>query len=122
MFKKSYKLGTRSNTSAKDKRALAKRLPDTYAEFFAHCPNLVSNKLTGGKSKIYFAQAESSMTPVIIDIDGKVEPIPTVFLLWENPLLLPTIEVVPNASKFMINGADLMWRGVVEPEAVFANI
>lgn len=38
--------------------------------------------------------------------------------MWEVPEILPSIEVVPNASKFVMNGADLMWRGVVNPEEV----
>ena len=54
--------------------------------------------------------------PVIIDVSGKGDFIPTVFGLWQAPQLLPQLTLKhPAVSQYIVGGADLMLPGVDIP-------
>eukprot|EP01060_Flectonema_neradi_P010380 TRINITY_DN17463_c0_g1_i1.p1 TRINITY_DN17463_c0_g1~~TRINITY_DN17463_c0_g1_i1.p1 ORF type:complete len:710 (+),score=152.39 TRINITY_DN17463_c0_g1_i1:44-2173(+) len=55
--------------------------------------------------------------PMFVDNTGKLngQILPTVFALRANPEMLPTLYVIPDVSRYVLNGADLMWPGVFQP-------
>ena len=84
-------------------------------------------KVTGGhgfpeeKCEVYQWKVESRLhvyavngEPLFVDTTGKLSqtPLPTIFTLWRSPELLPAFTVIPDVSRFVLNGADLMWPGV----------
>jgi len=58
------------------------------------------------------------MIPLLIELRPKTPLVPTLYMLWNNPDLLPQIYTVPYTSHYLINGADLLWPGVVYREQV----
>ena len=54
--------------------------------------------------------------PMFVDNTGKLngDILPTVFALQVNPELLPTVYVIPDVSRYILNGADLMWPGIYD--------
>jgi len=64
---------------------------------------------SGQRGHIYFLDH----LPILMDISGKGDYVPTCYGLWQSPTLLPRITVNhPSVSKFLISGADLMIPGV----------
>ncbi|GMH37190.1 hypothetical protein BSKO_05063 [Bryopsis sp. KO-2023] len=62
-------------------------------------------------------------TPVVIDVSGKGDFVPTVFSLWRAPLWLPRIWLKHFAvSKFILGGADVMLPGVHVPSEGFQEL
>ena len=53
--------------------------------------------------------------PLVVDTNGKKNYVPTVFALWKEPRLCPTLYIASNTSAFVIKGADLMLPGVLVP-------
>lgn len=78
-----------------------------------------SAKLNGSKTVAY--SAVSDHVPLIIDLNPKsplASLLPTVYLLWRCPDLLPVVIVHSPVSSYILNGADLMLPGViVQPDA-----
>lgn len=85
--------------------------------------SLEAAKLSGSKCVAYGASADH--VPLVLDLNPKsplVSLLPTVYLLWKCPGLLPAIIVHPPVSAFVINGADLMLPGViVAPDATLPS-
>lgn len=64
-------------------------------------------------SKTLYYSDVATGEPLLIDLNGKGDLLPTVFGLWRAPNLLPRVYVPSPASKFLCRGADLMWPGTV---------
>ena len=83
---------------------------------------IVGDAALGDKPDVWLWKIEQRLhayaidgQPLFVDTTGKLSkpPLPTIFALWRAPDLLPTMHVVPDVSSYLLNGADLMWPGVV---------
>eukprot|EP00754_Rhynchopus_humris_P024857 Rhum_TRINITY_DN14918_c16_g1::Rhum_TRINITY_DN14918_c16_g1_i1::g.128064::m.128064/K15027/EIF2D; translation initiation factor 2D len=88
---------------------------------------IVGDAALGDKPDVWLWKIEQRLhayaidgQPLFVDTTGKLskQPLPTIFALWRAPELLPAMHVVPDVSSYLLNGADLMWPGVVSHDAI----
>ena len=113
MFKKKISLGKESLLSSKDKKSLQKRLQGL--EIFSKNSKLKQISVSGTRTKIYFEEVDSNWISILIE---STVLLPTIYSLWRNPSLLPVVYIWSPVSCYLLNGADLMWPGVANPEEV----
>ncbi|CAG9310914.1 unnamed protein product [Blepharisma stoltei] len=118
MFIKKFSLGNENIVSSKEKKSLVSKLSPALEFINDKKVELKVAKIAGSKGKIYFRHQNDEWVPILVDSNGKLDIFPTVFLLWDNPLLLPVIETWSGVSEAIINGADLMWPGICDGKAV----
>lgn len=108
MFPKKLKLIKEFILSSKDKKKLqSKQKPNA----LSIQTKIKQVSIAGTKIKLYIEELENRV-PVFIESDFFF---PSIFLLWKIPDYLPVVYTWPPVSKFIINGADLMWPGVFNP-------
>lgn len=115
MFAKKFKFGKEFLLSSKDKKNFQAKLK----------ANIVSKQfqykqisISGTKIKIYSEESESWI-PIFIESEFFF---PTIFFLWKVPDYLPTVYIWSPVSKFIVNGADLMWPGVANIDQIKGNL
>lgn len=113
MFKKKLNLGKESLLSSKDKKTLQARLQGL--EVFSKGSKLKKVTISGTKVKVYFEEIENVWVSILVEANLLF---PSIFTLWSKPELLPIVYVWPPVSCFLMNGADLMWPGVVNQDEV----
>ena len=72
-----------------------------------------------GRCLAYCLKEEEKRAPVplFLDLSGRRDLCPTVFALWRCPRLLPAVLVPSAVSGYLLNGADLMFPGVLSGRA-----
>ena len=122
MFRKRVTLGSHSLLSSKDRKTLQASLQALFptfdwALFFPTVPLIHLSKVSGSKAKLYSLQEEGGegLVPAFVDRTGKGEVFPTLFVLWRVPESVRAVEIGSQVSPFLMNGADLMWPGVISP-------
>ncbi|KAF5832132.1 hypothetical protein DUNSADRAFT_12114 [Dunaliella salina] len=51
-------------------------------------------------------------TPILVDVSGKMDLMPTIFTLWKVPQMVPLVHVKhPAVTTYLVGGADLMLPG-----------
>lgn len=122
MFKKPFAVGTVHKVSGADRkklrRALEARLGLTETQAEAILPSksgdLESIKLAAPSRVVIYMLDKA---PLIVDVSGKMDLVPTVFAIWQAPDALPKVHVKhPLVTQFLMGGADLMLPGVDIPQ------
>ena len=116
MFKKRLSLGKESLLSSKDRKKLQSKVK---GEYISKNSKYKQNSISGTRIKIISEEDQESWVPLFIDSDNFF---PSVFFLWKNQEYLPIVFIWPPVSKFIINGADLMWPGVANQEQITQNL
>lgn len=118
LFKHSFKVAASNPLKGSDQKRLLATIHDLYpevdaAELDALMPaargKLTAHKLHASHTVIYSSGIDNQ--PLFLDVQGHL--LPTVYALWRAPSLIPTrILVHPLVSKYILQGADVMFPGV----------
>lgn len=118
MFKKPYKVSTETILSSKDRKR-------TLQNFASQFDSTASQQLAEWASEVHVQKIEKSkvlvyksgQNPIFVDLDSAHSFYPTVYALNRFPALAKhVLWVWSETAKFIANGANLMWKGVLNIE------
>lgn len=117
MFKKPFKVQSKTPLSRKDKQKLQKLILETFPILANHediLPLLLPKSSTKTNSnEIYLTKISGTNTliysqdkePLFFDVDGKKKIWPTIFALWKAPFLLEPVPIKEPVFEFLQKGA-----------------
>ncbi|KAH9605225.1 hypothetical protein KSS87_012850 [Heliosperma pusillum] len=121
MFKKAVEAKALQRLSGADKKKLRRNVKDKFrlasdADIDSLLPPKAEISVAKFPNRILVYGVEGGF-PVFFDTDGRGSEIyPTVYALWSAPDLLPAFTLKGGeVSRFVINGADLMFPGISIP-------
>ena len=119
MFKKPYKLSTQSILSTKDRKNLISQLQKQFDLKPASSVSILTEwkvkKIEKSKVLIYTDQ----INPLFVDSTSNHNLFPTLYAFNFFPDLVKWVfYICPTVSKFIENGANLMWKGVLNFEEI----
>ncbi|KAH9618470.1 hypothetical protein KSS87_004746 [Heliosperma pusillum] len=121
MFKKTVEAKALQRLSGADKKKLRRNVKDKFrlasdADIDSLLPPKAEISVAKFPNRILVYGVEGGF-PVFFDTDGRGSEIyPTVYALWSAPDLLPAFTLKGGeVSRFVINGADLMFPGISIP-------